>query len=204
MPRTSQEVLATVRMLTDRLGHSPTFGEVGDHLGVTAGAIAHHVRKLVRDRLVERVHNRPRALRIVADTKPVVRLGPIPDGIDVTHESRVADTASPAVSAMFSPNPSYFVLMHDASLNKIAQPGDRIAIEATQTWTSGDVVLVRHGGELVLRRCTTVTDGSVILAPQSRDNTFKRAHLSRERMQVAGVMIGGIISRPDASGRRAP
>ncbi len=65
-----EEILNTISSLIERLGHSPTYQELADELGITPNAAVQSVNRLILHGRLRRQPHVPRSLQVIPDRKP--------------------------------------------------------------------------------------------------------------------------------------
>lgn len=197
-----RKVLAFYRDYRRTHGIVPTQAIAARGLGLASSvSISYHLRNFDQIKYLKLQKKTPRSVVLFDDTLSVVKLGPIEENENVLDHDRTIAYAPTAISELVSDLPSYFVIASDDSMNKLGiQAGDWVAVADPETAKSGDVVVVRTGGELLLRRYRRINRRRIELAPESTNNEHKAIDATAQSgpaWQTEGVMVGAIIGRPE-------
>lgn len=208
MTERQRQTLDFVRSYMDRYGVAPSRPEIAEALGLRhVSSVDAHLAGLMKKGWVELKQGSPRYIRLLREGLPVVPLGRIAAREPILAESRVTAHVPRTVAAMFRPRPDYFLMVQDDSMDKLGLTTGAIAgIRSTPEARSNDIVAVRLGDEVTLKRFIREDERTVRLEPESTSQRHrpKTVDLEREDFEVDGVYVGALIGQVQPATKTEP
>ena len=141
-------------------GYPPTRVEIATHFGYkSSNAAEEYIKALIKKGFLKRIQGQSRGIRI---TQPTLKQQKVTPGLPVIHHT---DPAKPLLSTehiqehmdiqgdTFTPKADYLIRFQGQNLpSEGIKAGDLLAIHATETAESGEIVITRAGAEIHVKR----------------------------------------------------
>ena len=168
-------------------------------MGVKTSTIDCHLSALSKKSWIELKPNQARYIRLLRHNTQIVRAGTAAPEEEMLAEGRVIDEMARAVALRFEPTADCFVAMHDESMSAAGvRAGDLIAVRiAVGTPASGEIAVVRTGGEITLRRVRQVDERHVAFSTERMQgvDVEQIVGLDDDEVRIEGIMVGALIGR---------
>ncbi len=159
-----QEILDLIRDTLEATGFPPTRAEIARALGfASANAAEDHLRALARKGAIDLMPGTSRGIRLKRPSGlPVV--GKVAAGTALLAEENVQGTR-PVSTALFSLKADYLLRVSGPSMRDVGiLDGDLLAVHATPKARSGDLVVARINGEVMVRHLQRKGTKATLLA----------------------------------------
>lgn len=193
-PRQSQ-VLACIEEAIETTGYPPTRAEIARELGFrSANAAEEHLRALARKGAIEMMPGTSRGIRLSradqeASGLPIV--GRVAAGSPVLAQEQIDDYCN-LDPDFFSPQAHYLLRVQGLSMMDAGiLEGDLLAVHQTSEARNGQILVVRLGEEVTVKRFQK-TGNRVRLLPENANFTPIEVDLSRDHLSIEGLAVGVI------------
>ncbi len=193
-PRQSQILHMIQEFIVDS-GMPPTRAEIAKELGFkSANAAEEHLRALQRKGVLELVPGASRGIQLKDSLREQLGLplvGRVAAGSPILAEEHI-ETHYRLDPALFNPRPHYLLRVHGMSMkNAGILDGDLVAVHRTPEVRSRQIVVVRVGDEVTVKRYRQ--DGSTVwLLPENEEFEPIQVDLSTQTVVIEGVVVGVI------------
>ena len=193
-PRQSQ-ILHMIQEFIADCGMPPTRAEIARELGFkSANAAEEHLRALQRKGALELVPGASRGIQLKDSLREQLGLplvGRVAAGSPILAEEHI-ETHYRLDPALFNPKPHYLLRVHGMSMkNAGILDGDLVAVHRTPEVRSRQIVVVRVGDEVTVKRYRQ--DGSTVwLLPENEEFEPIQVDLSTQTVVIEGVVVGVI------------
>ena len=198
-----RQALEAIRTSVRERRMAPTHTELAAAMGLPhASAVIGHLAALARKGWIEVLPSVERGIRLLREGAPIVdaaHLAGVSAG-DATLDDacrdlpRLDDFAS--LSRQFEAAPDFFLRIEDDSLAEVGfAAGDLVAVRRGSEARDGDIVLVRIGAQLTLRRYERTGPRTVKFRPMrtTPESTPIRADAPTGDIAIVGVVVGAIV-----------
>ncbi|CCD41508.1 SOS-response repressor and protease LexA [Candidatus Paraburkholderia kirkii UZHbot1] len=211
-----QQVFELIQRAIERTGFPPTRAEIAAELGFSsANSAEEHLRALARKGVIELAAGSSRGIRLLGDASPSNRLDEMPHQFTLPHPSimqlslplvgRVA-AGSPILAqehisqhyacdpALFSSSPDYLRKVRGLSMRDAGiLDGDLLAVQKRSEAKDGQIVVVRLGDDITVKRWKRHRDGIELIAENPNyENIFVRS--GSGDFALEGIAVGLIRS----------
>ncbi len=193
-PRQSQ-ILHMIQEFIADYGMPPTRAEIAKELGFkSANAAEEHLRALQRKGVLDLVPGASRGIQLKDSLREQLGLplvGRVAAGSPILAEEHI-ETHYRLDPALFNPKPHYLLRVHGMSMkNAGILDGDLVAVHRTPEVRSRQIVVVRVGDEVTVKRYRQ--DGSTVwLLPENEEFEPIQVDLSTQTVVIEGVVVGVI------------
>ena len=208
------KALDIIRQHVRRRGVPPSRTELANEMGLAhPSAMDGHLNALAKKGWVELIPSVERGIRLLREGAPLLEVDDLPAvaaGTPIladerTEPPRLNDFDS--FANQFEAKPDYFLRVTGDSLDKVGfYSGDIVAVRRQPEARNGDIVVVRIGHEIALKRYERVDQETVELQPVSTNPQHHTIAIGRASSdtEIVGVVVGAIVGRGGAptEGRR--
>lgn len=186
-----QQVLDFIRGFIDTEGMPPTRVDIARALGFRSpNAAEDHLRALDRKGAIELVPGSSRGIRLPEEPGlPLV--GQVAAGYPILAEQNI-EARFQCETAMFHPQADYLLRVQGMSMKDIGiLDGDLLAVHRTPEARNGQVVVVRLGDEVTVKRFKK-RGNKVWLLPENPEFKPIEVDLRHEPLDIEGLGVGVI------------
>ena len=199
-----RQVLEAIRDSMRTSGFAPTHLEIARAIGLpdgSASAVEGHLKALARKGWIA-VSGVARGIRLLREGVPILDAQHLPaatagapGALEACADvARLGDLES--VLAEFESRPDYFVRVEGDALDGAGfAGGDIVAVRRQREAREGDVVLVRTGAGVTLKRFARIDAETVPLQPLGTNPEHEAAEVgaTTHDAQIVGVVVGAIV-----------
>lgn len=189
------EILRFIQDFIGDRGFPPTRVEIAKALGFrSANAAEEHLRALERKEAVELLPGASRGIRLLLEEAGLPVIGKVAAGKPILEKQHIEDhyTINPA---LFRPRANYLLRVRGMSMRDAGiLHGDLLAVHATQKVRSGQVVVARLGGEILVRRLRR-RGNQIRLFPENADFEPIEFSLREQPLLIEGLGVGILRNR---------
>ena len=198
--RRQQETLEFIRRYMREHGVAPSRTDIAQAMGVKHRSTADaYLRALMKKGWIELRAHQARYIRLLHDDVPLVRAGPVTAQEHVLARARVIERVPQTVAERFDPTPDFFIKTRDDTMRGAGLvAGDIVAVRVARgVPRRGAIVVVRHKGEITVRRLWRIARRRISLAPEGAvdPECAQGVEVDRDEVQIEGIMVGALIGR---------
>ena len=203
-----QEVLDCIRAHIQQWGRPPSRADIARDLGFAFPSAADtHLKALERKGWLEIHRGKDHGLKLLREGAPILDADELPAvaagnpivACDCPEPARLHDFAS--LAAHWNAKPDWFVRVVGTSLSKVGfHSGDILAVRRNPDPRNGDIVVVRLGDEVVVKRFCRTGPDAIELQSESHNPEHQTIRITHETdgFEVVGTVVGAIVgSRPE-------
>lgn len=189
------EILELIRNSIEDEGCPPTRAEIAQTLGFRShNAAEDHLRALERKGVIELIPGSSRGIRLIEDDLneeeyglPIV--GQVAAGEPILAEQNIEDYC-PIEGDLFHPRADYFLRVKGDSMRDVGiLDQDLLAVARTQRAENGQIVVVRLGDEVTVKRFRQ--RGAIVrLLPENEEYEPIRVDLREQELVIEGLAVG--------------
>jgi repressor LexA len=193
-----QQILELIRLHIRETGVPPTRAEIADTLGFrSVNAAEDHLRALARHGVIELTRGRSRGIRLM-DATPTPQEGALPiigrvaAGSPILAAPHVEDYC-PINPRLFRPQADYLLRVQGSSMCGAGiLDGDLLAVHATAEVANGQIVVVRLGDEVTVKRLRRHVRLPYRLELMPENPSFEPIHvdLREQEVVIEGLGVG--------------
>jgi repressor LexA len=184
------EILRFIQDFIGDRGFPPTRVEIAKALGFrSANAAEEHLRALERKEAVELLPGASRGIRLLLEEEGLPVVGKVAVGKPILEKQHIEDHYA-INPALFRPRASFLLRVRGMSMrNAGIFHRDLLAVHATHKVRSGQVVVVRLEGEIIIRRLRR-RGNQIRLLPENADFEPIEVNLREQPLSIEGVGVG--------------
>ncbi len=193
LTRRQEEILSLIREWIETTGLPPTRVEIAQRFGFSSpNAAEQHLKGLAKKGALELIPGASRGIRLKRGSGlPVV--GRVAAGNPILAQENIERHVQ-VDAALFSPRADYFLKVHGMSMKDAGiLDGDLLAVHRSVEARVGQVVVVRIGDEVTVKRFTK-RGHTVRLLPENSDFSPIEVDLTRQELVIEGIAVGVIRS----------
>lgn len=191
------QILKMIRKFMDAEGFPPTRAEIADKMGFRSpNAAEDHLRALDRKGAIELLPGASRGIRLLADGKAGLPLvGRVLDGRPMLADEHIEDYYS-VDPRLFHPRANYFLRIRGMSMRDAGiLNGDSLAVHASGEASSGQIVVARLEGDVIVRRLRR-RGNRARLIPENTDFSPVELDLRKQSLVIEGLAVGVLRNKP--------
>ena len=208
LTKRQREVLEALRGYVKEHGLPPSRVRLANMLGLKTGsAVEGHLNGLAKKGWISIFPAVERGIRLLREGAPILNPDQLPDvaaGRPIVAEEqpdvpRLHDFES--FSGLFECKPDYFLRVKGDSMDRAGiRSGDMVAVRRHPDPNDGDLVVVRIGEEITLKRYHRSKD-RIELCPESTNPEHQTLRIdpATEDFEIAGIVVGAIIGTTRAT-----
>lgn len=192
-----QQVFDFVKQHLEQTGMPPTRAEIAKQLGFrSANAAEEHLKALARKGVIEIVSGTSRGIRLIGEVEaandeqeglPLV--GRVAAGEPILAEEHIEAMYQVDVN-MFKPKADFLLKVQGMSMKDIGiLDGDLLAVHSTKDVRNGQVVVVRIGDNVTVKRFER-KGNMLYLHPENSELSPIVVDLSQENVEIEGIAVG--------------
>lgn len=186
------EVLNLIQSQIDSVGAPPTRAEIASKMGFCSpNAAEDHLRALARKGVIELVPGTSRGIRLIKNYDGLPIIGRVAAGQPILATEHI-EANYRIEQTIFNPIANYLLRVKGCSMqNAGIHDGDLLAIHATPTAATGQIVVARIDDEVTVKRYYQ-TGSKVTLSPENPDFQAIELDLQTQALSIEGIVVGVI------------
>ena len=186
-----QEILQLIRERIETTGMPPTRAEIAQQLGFRSpNAAEEHLKVLARKGVLELLPGASRGIRLT-DGGGLPVIGRVAAGSPILAQQHIEGRYQ-IDAALFAPRADYLLRVRGMSMKEAGiLDGDLLAVHRSAEARSGQVVVVRLGDEVTVKRWRK-RGHTVELLPENPDFAPIVVDLRRQELVIEGIGVGVI------------